>query len=375
MDKKNVLIVSRSFHPLNSPRSFRTTELVKEFARQGHSVTLLTPKQDRFHIPFEEKHGVVIKNLGKPKFKRFDLSNKNKITRLGARILNRGLNLLIEYPDIEWMVKVKKALKQEAGYDLLISIAAPHPVHWGVAWAWREKDPIAKTWIADCGDPYMLTVLDSFNKLFYFKYVEKAFCRKADYITVPIESAKEGYYPEFRDKIRVIPQGFDFDEIDIDHDGYRKHPVPTFAYAGALIPGGRDPSEFLAYLESLDREYQFIVYTKNRSLVEPYAKASNRRIEIRDYIPREELLQILSRMDFLVNIENNTALQQPSKLIDYYLAGRPVLSVKGQDIDKQKVDQFLEGDYSKCYSFNNVGRYRIENVCSQFLALSKQSGP
>ena len=34
--------------------------------------------------------------------------------------------------------KENKVLKQEKGYDLLISIAVPHPIHWGVAMA-REK--------------------------------------------------------------------------------------------------------------------------------------------------------------------------------------------------------------------------------------------
>ncbi|MDZ7693144.1 MAG: hypothetical protein U5K69_18825 [Balneolaceae bacterium] len=169
------------------------------------------------------------------------------------RIMNRGLNLLFEFPDIEWMWKVKNALKQESGYDLMISIAAPHSVHWGVAFARNEKHRIAETWIADCGDPFMGTVLDTFPKLFYFKYLEKAFCRKADFITVPIEEAKEAYYPEFRDKIRIIPQGFNFNEIDVDRSSYQPNDVSTFAYAGSLIPGGRDPSELLRYLVNLEK--------------------------------------------------------------------------------------------------------------------------
>src|SRR5699024_12169166 len=69
--------------------------------------------------------------------------------------LFRSLLQLFEYPDIELLFKVKKALREESGFDLLISIAVPHPIHWGTAWAWRKENPIAKTWVADCGDPYM----------------------------------------------------------------------------------------------------------------------------------------------------------------------------------------------------------------------------
>ena len=45
MDNKRILIVGRTFFPEQSPRSFRTTELAKEFARQGHQVEVLLPQQ------------------------------------------------------------------------------------------------------------------------------------------------------------------------------------------------------------------------------------------------------------------------------------------------------------------------------------------
>lgn len=368
MAPKKILIVGSSFYPMNSPRSFRTTELVKEFARQGHEVTLLTVKDDEYHIPFEKEYGVTIKDFGPLRFPKIKLKEAG-FSNLLRRILRRGLHLFFEYPAIELMFRVKKALKTESGYDLLVSIATPHPIHWGVARAWRTKNPIAKTWVADCGDPYMGAALDTFKKMFYFKYPEKSFCRKADYITVPLEEAKGGYYPEFREKIRVIPQGFKFDDVEIDYSSYRPHPVPTFAYAGGLIPGGRDPRKFLDYLVSLDQKYKFILYTKSRELVEPYAESTNGKIEIRDYIPRRELLKELSGMDFLVNFENDTSLQMPSKLIDYYLTGRPVLSVGSSEIDKAAVDEFLCGNYRKRYDYQEMEQYRIENVCGRFLEL------
>lgn len=366
---RRILIISRAFYPMNSPRSFRTTELVKEFARQGHDVTLLTLKDDEHHIPFEREFGVKIKDLGPLRLSDIDLNGDVGLRRLVKRLIRRGLYQFFEYPDIELMYRVKKALADESGYDLLISIAVPHPIHWGVSWAWRNRNPIAGTWVADCGDPYMGQHLDSFNKLFYFKYFEKNFCRKADYITVPLEEAKDGYYPEFRHKIKVIPQGFKFDDINIANISFKGNEIPTFVYAGGLIPGGRDPGELLDYLISLDQDYKFILYTKNRALVEPYIDKSGGRIEIRDYIPRKALLQELSTMDFLVNFKNETSLQQPSKLIDYYLSGRPVLSVPSFNIDKKVINEFLCGDYRNKHKFEDMEQYRIENVCNRFLAL------
>ncbi|CAF3700014.1 unnamed protein product, partial [Rotaria sp. Silwood1] len=88
--------------------------------------------------------------------------------------VRRALLWLFEYPDIGLMFQVKSALKNESGYDLLISVAVPHPVHWGTALAWNEKKPIATTWVADCGDPYMGLTYETYKKPFYLKYLEKA---------------------------------------------------------------------------------------------------------------------------------------------------------------------------------------------------------
>ena len=65
MKKNKILIISGAFYPQNNPRSFRTTELSKEFAKQGHQVTVYVPKDNREHVKFEKEYGVTIKDLGK----------------------------------------------------------------------------------------------------------------------------------------------------------------------------------------------------------------------------------------------------------------------------------------------------------------------
>lgn len=369
MEKKKVLIVSRSFYPENSPRSFRTTELAKEMCRQGHDVTLYTYKNEAQHAPFEKEFGIKIKDLGKQKFKPVDLSSKNKFVFLFKRILNRMSLMLFEYPDIELMFKVKRALKKESGYDLLVSIAVPHPVHWGVAWARTKNNPIAKTWVADCGDGYMLELVhDSFKKLFYFKYLEKSFCRKADYISIPMISVKGNYYPEFHDKIVEIPQGFKFEDVQVEKNPPANQ-VPTFAFAGVFMRGTRNPSKFVEYLLKTGKDFKFIVYTRNSDLLSPYMAQLKNRIEIRQYVPRLQLLHELSKMDFVINIGFDPQRHVPSKLIDYSLTGRPILCFDGEGLDEKVVDEFLNGNYTHAFSYPDIDKYRIENVCHKFLAL------
>ena len=74
--------------------------------------------------------------------------------------------------------------------------------------------------------------------------------------------------------------------------------------------------------------------------------------------------------DFLINFENgNTSVQVPSKLIDYSLSGRPVLSVNSFRLDKDNINNFLKGNYSGKMQMPDLSQYDIRNVASQFLAL------
>lgn len=363
----NILIVAALFYPQNSPRANRATELAKELALQGHRVKVLTVFEHHDYAKIASEFGITIGNLGNRSWKSPDFG-RSGIGFLFTRAVYRMLSLSIEFPDIEIAFLVKKALRNEKDYDLVISIAVPYPVHWGVAASRKKNHPISKVWVADCGDPYMGCETDSFRKLFYFKYIEKWFMRKADFISIPVVSALAGYYSEFHHKIKIIPQGFKIEPIagsgqPVDNK------VPTFAYAGGFIPIIRDPRPFLDYLVKSDKDFKFIVFTQYDKLIAPYKSLLNGKLEIRSYIPRLKLLEFMTQMDFLVNFDNNTGVQMPSKLIDYALVERPILNIKNEP-DTRVVDEFLNGNYSRGMEIINTGQYNIENVVRQFIDLT-----
>jgi hypothetical protein len=359
-----ILLVSNGFYPEISPRSFRATELAKEFVRQGHQVRAYTKFRDFDYTEFLNNYPMDLRIWPKYRFQCIP-QWKGKLGLLISRGLKRLALMLAEYPGIEDMLKVSSFLRNEGGHDLMISFAVPYPVHWGVALARTKKHPIAGTWVADCGDPYMGCDTDSFKKLFYFRWVEKWFMRKADFITIPIESARKAYYPEFHDKIKVIPQGFEF-KLVRSHGKKIANPVPAFAYAGGFIPGIRDPRPFIQYLETISDPFRFIVYTRDQSLIQSFLKNMNGKLEIRDYIPRDQLLEELAKMDFLVNFDNNTGVQSPSKLIDYALTGRPVLNFTSSP-DHGIIKQFIKGNYKGRMEFGSLEQYNIKYVARQFL--------
>lgn len=365
---RKILLVSNGFFPEISPRSYRVTELAKEFCRQGHEVTVISKYREHDYTDFLQQHSIKLKMWSKSILKPVP-SSSNRLGGLLSSIVSRVLLMLFEYPAIEDMFKVKKMLKSEKGYDLLISFAVPHPVHWGVAWARTTKHQIARTWVADCGDPYMGDVLDTFRKLFYFGYFEKWFGRKADYISIPIASAVNAYYPEFKNKIKIISQGFQFD-LKSNNKERTANPVPTFAYAGGFISGVRDPQPLLQFLSTLDKPFKFLIYTNSDGMLNGYKEKLKDKLVVSGYIPRDELMKVLPNMDFLINFDNNTQLNSPSKLIDYAIVNRPVLNIE-RNFNKQSILNFIQGDYSEAMPLPQPEQFHINNISRQFLELLK----
>jgi glycosyltransferase involved in cell wall biosynthesis len=368
MIKKKIIIISYVILPVQFPRAYRTLELALELAKQGHDVTLYAVLGEYDYTKYEIEYNIKIRNLGKVIFST--LNSDGTIQRsLIIRVLNKLLHRFLEFPEIELMLMIPRIIKSEKNVDLLISVAKPFPIHWGCALAKNiTKTTFPKIWAADCGDPYMGDKYARPKRFFYFKYVEKWFCRNADFIVIPFDGAIEAYYPEFRNKIKIIPQGFRFDNINLSLNNI-PNSVPTFAYAGVFRKVIRDPSTFLDYLSSLEREFKFILYTKDTDYLMPYVDRLKNKIEIRDYVPRDQLLYALSQMDFLVNFENNSTVNSPSKLIDYALAKRPILSVSPYSLPINMINEFLDGNYQNQFIVHNIEQYNITNVTKQFCSL------
>ena len=325
-------------------------------------------------VEYEEKFKCTLVDFGERWFRGIRLPFTPPASILN-RVLNRILNILFEYPDIEYYLRSKQIVEKNVEtepYDLLISIAVPHSIHWGIA-RFKSIQHIARTWIADCGDPYMGVTYNWYRRPFWFKYLERKFCKKADFITIPLESARNAYYKEFRSKLEVIPQGFNFGESRRNLRKYIPNKVPTFAYAGNIIPGLRDLRPVCDWLIDQEEDFLFKIYTRSHDLLKEYEVKSRKRIKVSGVIPREQLLSELSEMDFLINLENSTNKQSPSKLIDYWIVGRPVLSLFSFSLDIQLFKSFMVGDFSKAIKEPNLSKYDIKTICGDFLKLSRDT--
>jgi hypothetical protein len=363
---QKIVIISGTIFPHRSPRSHRATELAKELVRQGHEVTLAAVLGSYDYTRFQCDTGVIVRDLGISKFEWRNSDIKQLELPLWRKGIIYVLRKLFAFPDILVGIRTARFLKKCGHYDRLITVAVPYPIHWGAAYAKRHYSHLKETiWASDCGDPYMGNPHS--RHPFYFKWIEEWWCRTTDYIVIPTELAIDGYYPEFHDKIRIIPQGFEFKE-NLKAD-YKKNPKPTFAYSGMVYPGMRDPRAFLDYLTEKKEDFLFIVYTNKPGLFMPYLERLSGRIEMRDYVPHDQLITELSKMDFLINIRNESSVQLPSKLIDYYMTGRPILEISSVFTEKDAFEDFCRADYHSRLVIHDPERFDIKNVAKSFIEL------
>ena len=89
---------------------------------------------------------------------------------------------------------------------------------------------------------------------------------------------------------------------------------------------------------------------------------------MKDYLKRDELLKVLSQMDFNVNFMYDPTKYAPSKVIDYLIADRPILNID-YELDTQNLDKFLSGNYEGAKVFFPISKFDIKRIANLFLDL------
>lgn len=317
---------------------------------------------------FEEEYKVRIKNIPI----RFELhpysSDADGKRTMVDKVLGKLLGKSFQFPTIEFKYIIPKLIQKEYSHDVLISIGAPHHIHWGCAKA-KHLPNFPRKWIADCGDPFMNN--GAAVNLKKFEKEEHAFCQLCDFITVPVEEAKNGYYNEYRSKIEVIPQGFDFD-YPLEQNVVQNETI-QFAYAGMFYNDIRNPRKILEYIQNLSVDFRFHVFTPFPQMLDSFQSAFGERLIVHKPIERTDLLERLKTMDFLLNIENlNSPNQIPSKLIDYAITNRPILSLDPENPETSIIDEFFSRNYSRRKVVENIQQYQISEVVRKFIDLASR---
>ena len=364
-------IITGHFHPQIHPRAFRSRELAVELARRGHDVTISNcwtingfnydqyAKDNNFKINNLELFCTEPNNAG------INSSKKS--------IVKRKLDFLKEYLLAGSVLFRSRILADKLDIDddtdIVIALSTPFTCLLGLSLYIKRKQKSFFV-IGDSGDPFYYSKQSS--KAPWFKPIEKWVYQHFNYLCIPTENAIPLYSPLLpAEKIKIIPQGFRMDNLKLYH-GPMGPPV-KFAYAGVFYWDIRNPEFLFNYLNRLDRDFEFHLYMRALDpRVEDYLKDKpvlKSKIRVAS-LPHDELIYELSKMDFLINIENVSNTQMPSKLIDYGMAGRPIFSCKKDTFSPLLFNEFMEGNYTAQYEVD-IKQYDIRNIVDKFLSLKK----
>ena len=222
----------------------------------------------------------------------------------------------------------KKAIEQldrEHSFDLIVSVAAPYAGSFAL-----EKAQVNSKKLSWQMDPYAGN--QSYNAPGSWDR-EKELLNALD--GVFIAPAMAEYYAynaplaSFRNKMQVQ----DFPSLVRPQScSETREPGPLrCVFVGSLYPGLRTPHYVLDLFQALNSPDAELILVGGgwenypADLAAPYQKILGSRLTITGPLPRSEAEAWLQKADVLVNLGNGVANQVPSKLFEYFAAGKPIL--------------------------------------------------
>ena len=266
-----ILIITHYFPPENSVASMRPHSWAKYWTMAGHELTVLTTKKGKtdtdLNLPnhgFEiiEIHSKASRNIKKKnnekKNANTNVNKKSWIRRQVSWFCNRTGAILNDarYPNIFMFWKkpaIEAILKSEKHYDIAIATHAPF-VTFMIASELKKRGIVDKI-VFDFRDLWTNHHLYSGIPILntYEKWLEKRLCKLADVITVVSDNLADILRTKVdNDKIFIIPNGFDMDDLSIlPSSNYFDNKKINIVYTGSIYMEHTNPSLLLDSIKEL----------------------------------------------------------------------------------------------------------------------------
>lgn len=360
---QRLLIITAWYHPFIHPRAHRWTALAEHWAAQGYEVHVVCARRQGYSR-FERVNGVQVHRAGFDSLKEivyYFSGTQSGRGRVGkgverpsawmrlANWLYKTIWKNIYFPDdacLWYFPARKKAMEllEEQAFDAVITVSLPFTGHL-IGLSVRRRFP-ALHWLADIGDPFTIQARPLNNARLYGRLsrrLEQAVLEKADAVTVTHPAAAAAYRSRFGDlaqKISIIPPllhpAWEMEAHDNEWQNPAANPADqliNIGYFGAFYAPVRTPDAFLDLLEKTfrlrpDWQSRLRVHFYGEIFPEFWDKL-RRQPAIRLYglRPRAEVRVAMRQSDILLNIGNLTDYQLPSKAVEYFASGKPVVNL------------------------------------------------
>lgn len=219
-----------------------------------------------------------------------------------------------------------RILSQEYNYDAVISTIEPFSAGLAVS-----RLPKAMHRIVYIMDPpaFLVNGLQDtpFRKKNMQRVVEKS---EAVLTTEAIRSVLLNAFPDQKDKVHTV--GFPLIRPNMSLNP--EHPIRmnpekiNLLFCGWLYGGMRSPEYFLKLLSGLDDRFcVYFIGKKCELLFDRYQINTTAKIINLPQQDYETAIQAMHDADVLINIGNSVPVHMPSKLIEYFNAGKPIVNI------------------------------------------------
>lgn len=378
IERSRILIISHSYKPCLTPRSFRWTAIAEKWVQQGGKVDVVCswlPGLSRSEIV----SGVAVYRVGGEIIERMrsilrpesqsateyknNSSSSTVKNNMPASLIMTAVRFIhdifwknLYWPDYActWIGPASnKALElcRTEDYSAIISVSDPFSSHLAGRKVKLHYQQV--NWLVDIGDPFCFRDDIPTNNLRIYKSLnvkaERAIFDEADGISVTCQQTADKYaelFTEFKNKIEVIPPLLSITP------GQKKtgtfFPSSSslrFLYIGTLYRSIRSPELLLKLFALLNEnnpstkiELHFVgSINKCEDLFLKYHQMIGSQIFLHGQVDRDSAICAMEEADILVNIGNFNCYQLPSKIVEYASLGKPILNLTTIDDDSSQL--------------------------------------
>ncbi len=321
----NILIVSYYFYPNNRIASFRINAFAKYFQLAGHSVTVVTERdQDGFAM----WNGCEVNYIKNPVMPDSYLHDKKK-KRTMKKIFYSFFFRIVLDSTIIWKIRAYKKvieLWKTKKFDVVLSTYGPLSPHM-IAFKLRKKG-YKFYWVADMRDEMSLDPFLSYYKVRLIKPYERKILNSSDVVL----SVSEPLIKEFKqfcahDRFLEIKNGYDYKEI---HD-VSFQPQFTMSFLGRFYATIKPDNWFRAFSEliiekELPSNCRINIVGNYKNIKIPDSIASN--VFQIGAVPHSKAIAMSLDADVLVVVHpTGRKGVYTGKLFDYLASNKPILAL------------------------------------------------
>ncbi|MFG0334515.1 MAG: glycosyltransferase, partial [Maioricimonas sp. JB049] len=358
-----LLVVSYTFEPVISPRSFRWGAIVRQWLTAGHEVDVVTARVDG--VPDTEQLGpLTIHRCGYARRSTGATQPAPKPSGTAGRSVREALKRAtvpiqsiaakswraLRWPDYAsaWYLPAARQALQLTGnvkYDAMVTVSHPFTSH---LVGLRVHRRCALPWIVDIGDPFSFSTEMPLNNVRLYRpfnvAIERRVFSRASKVVVTNDRTREIYANTFPgisiDRISTIGPMIDVSAIEEVRGGSPwsdDGDAVRLVFAGNLFNPVRRPQEFLAWMQKVSRAWQrrggpalhWHLFGDNPESLESVSPElpGQDRFHFHGRVQRDEVATFLQHADVLLNCGNTTDYQLASKIVEYMALSKPIVNV------------------------------------------------